>query len=94
MTKRLHKRDLDLTLIAKIGLWLDDPYGDGIRLLHIREPNEARRAAIDFVQTGQLGFFDEKAIRAQYEERVLGVFNKDGHIAAYVHRNLFEADYD
>ena len=36
-----------------IGLWLDDPYGDGIRLEAIRNPSAERIAAIEFKQTGQ-----------------------------------------
>lgn len=38
---------------AKVGLWLDDPYGDGIRLSCIREPSDARIATIEFVNSGQ-----------------------------------------
>ena len=38
---------------AKVALWLDDPYGDGIRLEAIRNPSPARAAALDLVKTGQ-----------------------------------------
>ena len=37
---------LTLTDIAKLGLFLDDPYGDGIRLAKVRNPNAGRSAAI------------------------------------------------
>lgn len=36
-----------------VGLWLDDPYGDGIRLERIREPSAKRLAALAFVASGQ-----------------------------------------
>lgn len=34
--------------IIKIGLWLDDPYGDGIRLEAIRKPRMARIVALNY----------------------------------------------
>jgi hypothetical protein len=41
------------TELIKIALWLDDPYGDGIRLSAIRNPSPDRQAAIEFLTTGQ-----------------------------------------
>ena len=38
---------------VKIALWLDDPYGDGIRLASIRSPSASRVAALEFVANGQ-----------------------------------------
>lgn len=38
---------------VKVGLWLDDPYGDGIRLESIREPSAKRLAALEFFASGQ-----------------------------------------
>lgn len=38
---------------AKIALWLDGPYGDGIRLAAIRDPSLYRIAALEFVASGQ-----------------------------------------
>jgi len=39
--------------LARVALFLDDPYGDGIRLEAIRTPSPARAAALDFVFNGQ-----------------------------------------
>ena len=38
---------------ARVALWLDDPYGDGIRLSIIRNPSPARIAATEFAKSGQ-----------------------------------------
>jgi len=46
---------------VKVGLWLDDPYGDGIRLERIREPSPKRRAALDYSITGQRTLEDLEA---------------------------------
>jgi hypothetical protein len=40
-------------LYAKAFLYIADPYGDGIRLEHIRNPSPAYRAAQDLVYEGQ-----------------------------------------
>jgi len=44
--------NIDL-LYAKAFLYIADPYGDGIRLDHIRNPSPAYRAAEDLVFDGQ-----------------------------------------
>lgn len=43
--------------LVKIALYLDDPYGDGIRKEIIREPSPTRIAALEFVQSGQVDIF-------------------------------------
>lgn len=58
-----------IDLLAKIGLYLDDPYGDGIRLDDIREPDEGRLAALQQV-AGQPILDGETLIRDKYEEKV------------------------
>jgi hypothetical protein len=45
----------ELTL-AKAYLFVDDPYGDGIRLLHVREPSVGRVVATNIVYYGQSSF--------------------------------------
>ena len=60
---------LTLTDIAKIGLFLDDPHGDGIRLDCVRNPSKARVAAISEV-AGEPLLFGEDLIRNEYEARV------------------------
>jgi len=58
------KSDRILTDIeaAKVGLWLDDPFGDGIRLERIREPNRHRIAALKFVNEGIEDIFGDHLI--------------------------------
>ena len=67
--------NLNLYQIAKIGRWLDDPYGDGIRLEIVREPSEGRLAAGDFVHdpewnNGYTLREREELIRDEYEDLV------------------------
>lgn len=50
MTTSYQYTEADFTRVA---LWLDDPYGDGIRLSIIRNPSPARIAATEFAKTGQ-----------------------------------------
>lgn len=45
----------ELTL-AKAYLFVDDPYGDGIRLDHVREPSVGRVVATNIVYYGQTSF--------------------------------------
>lgn len=85
------KRDkLTLEDIARLGLWLDDPYGDGIRLERIRNPNPGRMAALDYVNNGHLTQPAECAIRLEYEDRVQDDKNwrKDGTLVASIRRNF------
>jgi len=42
--------------LAKAFLFVDDPYGDGIRLDHVRNPSAARIAAIELARHGQSSF--------------------------------------
>lgn len=77
MTKQLkHRLENDVSLVARVGVYLDDPYGDGIRLEAIREPRPARVAAIQTIQTGP-DMFDTKLIMDEYLEKVYQFLRKD-----------------
>lgn len=84
----LTRKNLDLVMIAAIGLYLDDPYGDGIRLEKIRNPSAARQAALDLVYNRQLVLGGEELIRSAYEHRVDEVFLKSGKISQAFARNF------
>ena len=43
-------------IVAKAFLYVDDPYGDGIRLEHVRNPSAARIVAKDLVHDGYFSF--------------------------------------
>jgi len=58
---------MNILEVARIGLWLEDPYGDGIRLEAIRNPSEARVAAEDLIYNNQLTLGGEELIRNEYE---------------------------
>ncbi len=66
----------DINTVAKIGLYLDDPYGDGIRLIAIREPDQARLAALQQV-AGQPLFCGDVLIMDKYFDRVLEAIKLD-----------------
>lgn len=51
--------------LAKAFLFVDDPYGDGIRLNHVRNPSPARRAALELVASGQTSFNAEALMLAE-----------------------------
>lgn len=85
MNVTVHK--LDLLTLARLGVWLDDPYGDGIRLLSVREPNPARQAALSLIK-GEPVLDHERLIREAYETRVqTHCFTKQGILRAEVRRN-------
>ena len=86
----MKRNALTLEDIARLGLWLDDPHGDGIRLERIRNPNPGRLAALDYVNNGHLTQSGECAIRYEYEARVLDHKNwrKDGTLVAAIRRNF------
>jgi len=71
----MNRNNLSLLDIAWIGLYLDDPYGDGIRLQRVREPSDGRLAAIDLVYNAQHSIGADILIREEYEERVLNKKN-------------------
>ena len=58
-------------LVAKAFLYVDDPYGDGIRLNHIRNPSSARIAALELVRSGQTSF---NALPLMLAERGTDIF--------------------
>ena len=60
---------MDTYLKAKVGLYLDDPYGDGCRLDEIRNPNEGRQAAIRIID-GEPEFWDDDLVEKEYGDKV------------------------
>ena len=67
---------MDIKLLAKIGLRLDDWYGDGYRLERIRNPNHGRIAAMRMVD-GEPEFWDEAAILKEYRNTVAKFIAKE-----------------
>jgi hypothetical protein len=86
----MNRNNLSLLDIAWIGLYLDDPYGDGIRLQRVREPSDGRLAAIDLVYDAQHGIGAEILIRKEYEERVLDKKNwkRNGELAPWLEARI------
>ncbi len=80
---------LTVTDIAKLGLYLDDPFGDGGRLTKVAKPNEGRLAALAEVR-GEPVLGGEALIRAEYEATVRNPTNwtKKGLLVADIVRNL------
>ena len=80
-------RNMDLVTLAKLGVWLDDPYGDGIRLARVRDPSQGRVAALELIRgTPVLG--GEELILNEYAERVrMECFTKQGRLRGNVARN-------
>ena len=80
-------KSIDILTLARLGVWLDDPYGDGIRLQAIRNPSRGREAALSLLH-GQPTLDFERVIRDEYEQRVLSqCFTKSGKLRADVKRN-------
>lgn len=80
-------KNMNLVTLARLGVWLDDPYGDGIRLQAIREPSVGRHAALRLIQ-GAPVLDGERLIREEYEARVRAhCFTSQGHLRAEVRRN-------
>jgi hypothetical protein len=77
---------LNIKQIALAGLFADDPYGDGIRLESVREPREARRAAMRILDNNAQ-FWDEKVVREEYLPILQEWTNKDGRLCAAIIRN-------
>ena len=61
----------DKILVAKAALFIDDPYRDGIRLEHVRNPSEARLVAIDLVHKGQASIDAMDVMLAEYGDALL-----------------------
>lgn len=81
-------KTLTLTDIARIGLYLDDPYCDGIRLDKVREPSDGRLAALAEV-AGEPMLDGEELIRAEYEAAVRYVLRR-GKLPATIERHMAE----
>lgn len=79
-------KDLTIEQIAELGLWTDDPFGDGIRLEAIRNPRPARLAAAR-VASGIPQFFDEDMVREEYIPQIQNWTTKAGHLNAAIRRN-------
>jgi hypothetical protein len=80
-------KSIDIMTLARLGVWLDDPYGDGVRLQAIRNPSLGREAALSLLH-GQPTLDFERVIRDEYEQRVLSqCFTKSGKLRADVKRN-------
>jgi hypothetical protein len=80
---------LTINDIAKLGLYLDDPYGDGIRLKEVRVPDESRLAAIALVN-GEPFLDGEKKIRDKYESKVRNssIWTKKGELISEIKKNI------
>ena len=77
MTKILkNKLKNDVMTVAKVGVYLDDPYGDGIRLDSIREPRPARIAALATLKDG-INLFDNQLIMDEYLEATYEFLKRD-----------------
>lgn len=72
--------------LAKAGLFIDDPYGDGIRLESIREPSEARQAALRIVNN-EAQFHDVELVREEYIPKLRKWTLPSGHFIADFVRN-------
>jgi hypothetical protein len=81
-------KSIDILTLARLGVWLDDPYGDGCyRLQAIRNPSLGREAALSLLH-GQPTLDFERVIRDEYEQRVLSqCFTKSGKLRGHVKRN-------
>jgi hypothetical protein len=80
-------KSIDVLTLARLGVWLDDPYGDGIRLQAIRNPSPGREAALNLLR-GYPTLDFERVIRDEYEQRVLSeCFTKSGELRGDVKRN-------
>ena len=80
-------KSIDIMTLARLGVWLDDPYGDGIRLDAIRYPSLGREAALSLLR-GYSTLDFERVIRDEYEQRVLSeCFTKSGKLRGDVKRN-------
>ena len=77
---------MDTLTIAKIGTWLDDPYGDGIRLDAIRNPSNTRVVALNYIED-QSDMFSEDEIRGRYEPIVIAAI-KNKAMRNAIERNL------
>lgn len=82
-------KSLTLKEIAKIGLFLDDPFGDGGRLEKVRKPSLGRLAAIAELR-GEPLLGGEELIRTEYETKVFDPKNwtKAGKLVASISRNI------
>jgi len=68
---------MDIKMIGKIGLWLEDPYGDGCRLDVVRFPSEWREAAKRLVFSNEPEFWDEELVQDNYGPMVKDFIKKE-----------------
>ena len=85
----MNRKNLSIEDIARIGLFLDDPYGEGGRLECVREPSVGRMAAEALLE-GQPMLDGERFIKEEYLRRVMDGENwrKDGTLVAWIKRNI------
>ena len=87
------EKTMNELLVAKAFLFVDDPYGYGIRLNHVRHPSPARIAAIDLVRTGQTSF---NALPLMLAERGTDIFAtlsvKSARASMVLNSDLTEAE--
>ena len=69
-------KNLTLIDVAKLGLYADDPYGDGIRLEHVRNPSAGRLDAITLIYENQFPIDGGHDIMIAYQEKIKMLFNK------------------
>ena len=73
---------------ACLALDSDDMYGDGIRLVGVRNPSKARVDMLDFFKTGQLPLTGMAPLRAAYNEAVKGYYNVKGEFCQIAKVNV------
>lgn len=84
----LRRNKLTVLELAILGVWLDDPYGDGIRLEKIRHPSPARQTALTIIHKKQYPlytqeFYDEYGWILNSDE----VWTKAGKLRAWIRNN-------
>ena len=80
--------NLSLLEVAQLGLYHDDPYGDGIRLDIVRNPPLHRQMAIELVYHGQLPIDGGEAIRKAYENVAKKSFDENGNLFEEIEINF------
>ena len=84
---------MDKILLAKAFLYVDDPYGDGIRLNHIRNPSPARIAALELVRSGQSSLNDLELMLAHRGTDIFATLSvKSARASMVLNSDLTEAE--
>lgn len=90
MTKNITAQNMTMATLARLGVWLDDPYGDGMRLEVVRNPTPGRYAALALL-AGEPIIGGDELIWHEYEARVrIHCFTKSGRLRAEVRRNALK----